>query len=118
MKRTEVPAIFGRRMSKPESVACGSGCNDGQTGAERSGKKRRPQWTNPIKCCRIIRKDNLGNQVEKLDKPAADSEAYLAISKRLREKKLLERFNKILDGMKKDGSYRNIVGDFISDSSE
>lgn len=67
-----------------------------------------------IAASQIISKDNLTNQVEKLDKPAAINDAYLAFSKGLKKKGLLEKFNGTLEEMKKDGSYRKVVRDFIA----
>jgi polar amino acid transport system substrate-binding protein len=69
-----------------------------------------------VAASQIINKDNWTNQVEKLDKPAAVNDAYLAFAKSLRKKDLLERFNRALAEMKKDGSFRKLVRDFIENN--
>ena len=71
-----------------------------------------------VAASRIIRQENLSDKVQKLDKPAAVNDVYLAFAKRLGEKNLLERFNRTLEAMKKDGSYRRLFRDFIAGSPE
>jgi polar amino acid transport system substrate-binding protein len=69
-----------------------------------------------IAASHIIRQEHLSDQVEKLEMPAAVNKAYLAFAKRLNKKDLLEKFNRTLEEMKKDGSYRRIVEHFIAAS--
>jgi polar amino acid transport system substrate-binding protein len=70
-----------------------------------------------VAASQIIRQEHWNKQIERLDKPAAVTQAYLAFTKRLKKQDLLQRFNQALADMKKDGSYDNLVQAFAAGSS-
>ena len=71
-----------------------------------------------VAASQIIRQENLSDQVERLDKLAAVDKAYVVFVKSLKKQHILEKFNQALEEMKKDGSYRKIIQDFVTSSSE
>jgi polar amino acid transport system substrate-binding protein len=64
---------------------------------------------------RIIRRENWGDRVERLDRPVAVNPAHLAFAKRLDKRQVLEEFDQALAAMKKDGTYEKLVQAFMSD---
>jgi polar amino acid transport system substrate-binding protein len=71
-----------------------------------------------VAASRILHRENWSDRVESLSRPAAVNYAYLAFAKRLKKRDLLERFNKALAEMKKDGSYEKLIGNFMAAPSE
>lgn len=63
----------------------------------------------------IIKQEKLEGQVEKLDRYAAVNKAYLVFAKQLKQRPVLNRFNKTLAEMKRDGTYQKIVLDYLPD---
>lgn len=71
-----------------------------------------------VAASRIIHQENLGNDIEKLEKPAAVNYTYLVFAKRLNKHDLLDRFNHALVEIKNDGSYEQLIQDFITANGE
>lgn len=62
----------------------------------------------------IVKKDQMGSQLVKLETPVTINGAFLAFHKSADKKDLLKRFNKALHTMKSDGSYDQIVKAFVA----
>ena len=71
-----------------------------------------------VAASRIIHRENLGDQVEKLDNPAAVNHTYIAFAKHLEKQGVLNRFNQVLEDMKNVGSYEQLIQNFITNPSE
>lgn len=62
---------------------------------------------------RIISKQELEGSVEQLDVPISVNAGYLVFSKKLDNKNFLEIFNRALNELHEDGTYKDIVESFI-----
>jgi ABC-type amino acid transport substrate-binding protein len=61
----------------------------------------------------VVRKDILKEKIISFPNPILFNKAFIAFSKKMKLKKLLEKFNKTLKAMRKDGSYKTVIDSFI-----
>ena len=60
-----------------------------------------------------INKNILKGKIVSSPNPVVFNKAFIAFSKKMKLKKLLEKFNKTLKAMRKDGSYKAVIDSFI-----
>ncbi len=64
----------------------------------------------------IIQQENFEDEIEEVPHSVIINKSYVAFAKKLNQQHLIEKFNFLLEKMKKDGSYNKMINSFIQKS--
>ncbi|HJP29649.1 MAG TPA: transporter substrate-binding domain-containing protein [Candidatus Latescibacteria bacterium] len=71
-----------------------------------------------LSASQIIHQQHLVDLVERAAQPAATNKAYVVLAKKTNKKAVLEKFNRALGAMRKDGTYERLIGEFLGKARE